>query len=67
MSAIDYPIAYDAMISTSDGNYLADYGMDVVTFGPGASYMGMHGANEYVPVEDYLNAIIIYAGLLIDE
>jgi acetylornithine deacetylase len=60
------PLTYDSMISTSDGNYLADFGIDVITFGPGASYMGMHGCNEYVPVRDYLNAILVYSGFLID-
>ena len=64
ISRANVPIAYDSMISTSDGNYLADHGLDVITFGPGASYMGMHGTNEYVPVKDYLDAIVIYAGFL---
>ncbi len=59
--------AYDARVSTTDGNYLADHGIDVVTFGPGAGHMGMHGCNEYIPVEDYLDAIRVYAGFLVAE
>jgi acetylornithine deacetylase len=56
---------YEAMISTSDANYLVDHGIETVTFGPGETYMGMHGCNEYVPVEDYIQAIKVYALTLV--
>ena len=57
-------IVYDAMISTSDANYLIDHGIDTITFGPGSSDMGMHGYNERIPEDEYLSAIKVYACMM---
>jgi acetylornithine deacetylase len=56
---------YEAMIGNSDANYLVDHGIGSVTFGPGDSSMGVHGCNEHVPVEDYIQAVKVYALALI--
>lgn len=48
-------------VSTSDGNYLFEQGIDTVTFGPGRFEMGTHGINEYIPVEDLILCTKVYA------
>ncbi|HEY9594408.1 MAG TPA: M20/M25/M40 family metallo-hydrolase, partial [Spirochaetia bacterium] len=54
------------MISTTDGNYFVDRGMDVVTFGPGAISMGTHSYNEHIPIEQYIKSVKVMAMSLID-
>ena len=39
--------------------------MPTIQFGPGSLKMA-HAINECVPVEEYLNAILIYANLILD-
>lgn len=55
---------FEAELGTSDANYLQDHGVSAVTMGPGANEYGVHGTNEYVPVEAYLDAVARYAYLL---
>jgi acetylornithine deacetylase len=54
------------MISTTDGNYFVDRGLDVVTFGPGAISMGTHSYDEHIPVEQYITAAKVFASAMID-
>ncbi len=44
-----------------DVNYMFEKGIKGVNWGPGDLSMGIHGANEHVPVEHVLNAAKIYA------
>jgi acetylornithine deacetylase len=44
-----------------DVNYLFEKGVSGVNWGPGDLNMGIHGANEYVPVEQVLQAAKAYA------
>ena len=44
-----------------DVNYLFEKGVNGVNWGPGDLNMGIHGANEYVPVEQVLQATKAYA------
>lgn len=60
------PPELKSSISTSDGNYIADHGIDVITFGPGDFDMGAHGTNEYVPVDQVIDCTKILALTLID-
>lgn len=53
-------------VSTSDGNYISEYGIDVITYGPGRFEMGTHGVNEYIPIDDLIACTKIYAVTLID-
>ncbi len=52
---------YAVMISTTDGNYFQDRGIEVITFGPGSISMGTHSYNEYIPVDQFISSIKVYA------
>lgn len=60
------PAKFAASVSTSDGNYLADHEIDVITFGPGRFDMGAHGIDEYVPIEQVIDCTKVFACALID-
>jgi acetylornithine deacetylase len=50
-----------------DGCYMQkEFGIDVVTMGPGDLVLGAHGANEYVPVEELLDCTRAFACMAID-
>jgi acetylornithine deacetylase len=49
-----------------DANYLFEKGQKCVYFGPGNANFGIHGTNEYVPVEQVINAAKIYAVMAIN-
>ncbi|MCY4085888.1 MAG: M20/M25/M40 family metallo-hydrolase [Actinomycetia bacterium] len=50
-----------------DGCYMQQqYGIDVITFGPGDLVMGAHGANEYVPIEQLVDCASAFAVMTID-
>ena len=55
---------YESCLSTSDANYLQDHGIATITMGPGANEYGVHGVDEYVPVDVYLESIARYAYFL---
>jgi len=49
-----------------DANFLFPKGQVVVVFGPGDLYMGVHGANEYVPVDQVINACKVFATMIVN-
>lgn len=55
---------YESCLSTSDANYLQDHDIATITMGPGANEYGVHGVDEYVPVDIYLKSIARYAYFL---
>lgn len=57
---------FASSVSTSDGNYISEYGIDVITYGPGRFEMGTHGVNECIPIDDVVACTKIYAVTLID-
>jgi len=48
-----------------DVNYLFEKGVKGVNWGPGDLSMGIHGADEHVPVQQVLDAIKLYAATII--
>ena len=44
-----------------DVNYMFEKGIKGIHWGPGDLSMGIHGTNEYVPVEQVINAAKLYA------
>ena len=48
-----------------DGNSFYDLGIPSIIFGPGDLSMGVHAENEYVPVDQIINATKIYANFII--
>ena len=55
---------FEAELGTSDANYLQDRGVSAVTMGPGRNEYGVHGTDEYIPVDVYLDAVARYAYFL---
>ncbi len=49
-----------------DANFWFHEGLPVVVFGPGGTSMGLHGANEYLPIKDLIAACRIYAQMIIN-
>ena len=49
-----------------DVNYMFEKGIKGVNWGPGDLSMGIHGTNEYVPVDHVLNAAKMYAAAIIN-
>lgn len=62
--AFDQEPEFEADLSTSDANYLQDHGIDTISIGPGRNEYGVHGTNEYVPIDVYLDAVARYAYFL---
>ena len=50
-----------------DANIMNEAGYPTVICGPGDLRMNAHGANEYVPVQQVIDACKIYAVLMIDQ
>ncbi len=49
-----------------DANIMADIGETTIIFGPGDLAFGAHGTNEYVPIDQVIDACKVYAALIID-
>jgi len=47
--------------ATCDATWLNERGVNAVTFGPGGLELGVHGPNEYVPIEELLRCTKVYA------
>jgi acetylornithine deacetylase len=47
--------------ATCDATWLNELGVPAVTFGPGGLEMGVHGPNEYVPIEEVMLCAKVYA------
>jgi acetylornithine deacetylase len=47
--------------ATCDATWLNELGIPSVTFGPGGLEMGVHGPNEYVPIDELLLCTKVYA------
>jgi acetylornithine deacetylase len=49
-----------------DANIMNEAGITTVIFGPGDLAMNAHGTNEYVPVQQVIDACKVYASLMMD-
>lgn len=49
-----------------DANIMSEAGTTTIIFGPGDLAMNAHGANEYVPVHQVIEACKVYASLMVD-
>ena len=49
-----------------DANIMSEAGVTTIIFGPGDLAMNAHGANEYVPVQQVIDACKVYASLMVD-
>ena len=61
---------YEAIISgfksPCDASYLHENGIPSIILGPGGSTYGVHGDNEYIPIEEVIKATKIYASFIVD-
>ncbi|MFW6181250.1 MAG: M20 family metallopeptidase [Spirochaetota bacterium] len=51
--------------ATCDATWLNERGVPAVTFGPGGLEMGVHGPNEFVPVEELMRCARVYAAMIL--
>ena len=58
--------AFGCLPGPCDANIMAAAGQSVVIFGPGDLSFGAHGANEFVPTRDVVDACKVYAGMIVD-
>jgi len=49
-----------------DANIMSEAGVTTIIFGPGDLAMNAHGTNEYVPVQQVIDACKVYASLMVD-
>jgi acetylornithine deacetylase len=49
-----------------DANIMSEAGITTVIFGPGDLAMNAHGSNEFVPVQQVIDACKVYASLMMD-
>ena len=47
--------------ATCDATWLNENGVPAATFGPGGLELGVHGPNEYVPIEEVIRCAKVYA------
>jgi len=58
---------YTCSVATSDGNFIFEKGQQpVIEFGPGANEMGVHGANEHIPISQLIEACKVYAVMMME-
>ena len=58
---------YGCLPGPCDANIMSEAGVDTVIFGPGDLAMNAHGANEYVPIQQVIDACKVYAALMINR
>ena len=58
--------AFGSLPGPCDANIMSEAGITTVIFGPGDLAMNAHGANEYVPVQQVIDACKVYASLMVD-
>jgi len=50
----------------SDATHLNKKGIPSIILGPGGLSYGVHGDNEYIPIEDVIKATKIYVSFIVD-
>jgi acetylornithine deacetylase len=59
--AVDEKAIHSGFRATCDATWLNEKGIPAVTFGPGGLELGVHGPNEYVPIEEVVRCTKVYA------
>ena len=57
---------YASLPGPCDANIMSEAGITTVILGPGGLEMNAHGANEYVPVQQVIDACKVYASMMLD-
>jgi len=57
---------YSGFKAVNDGGFIqSTFGLDTISFGPGDTYMGAHGADEYIPRTQLIEAAKVYASMIV--
>lgn len=59
--AADEKAIHSGFRATCDATWLNENGVPAATFGPGGLELGVHGPNEYVPIEEVIRCAKVYA------
>ncbi len=57
---------FSTYVTVCDASWFAKHGMPAVVFGPGGYWMGTHGVDEFVPIEDVIECCKALAIMAID-
>ena len=57
---------YGSLPGPCDANIMCEAGWPTIIFGPGDLSFGAHGTDEYVPVDQVVDACKVYASLILD-
>ena len=57
---------FGSLSGPCDANIMSEAGITTIIFGPGDLAMNAHGTNEYVPVQQVIDACKVYASLMMD-
>ena len=66
MDALGKPAVISGFKAVSDATYLNKYGVPSVLFGPGSVSWSVHGNNEYITIDNLVDAAKVYASMIID-
>jgi formylaminopyrimidine deformylase len=58
--------AFGSLPGPCDANIMSEAGVTTIIFGPGDLAMNAHGTNEYVPLQQVIDACKVYASLMVD-
>lgn len=64
--ATEKPAVISAFKAVCDGYYLNEAGTPAIVCGPGAVGYGVHGSNEFVVLDDIIDATKIYASMILN-
>ena len=53
--------------AVADSTFLSEEGSETVLFGPGSIAHGIHGPDEFVPIEDVIQCAKIFAFMALDR
>jgi len=59
------PPVFSGFKAVADNGYIQrDCGVDTISIGPGDISMGAHGPDEYIPLDQFINATKVYSSLI---
>jgi acetylornithine deacetylase len=58
--------AFGSLPGPCDANIMSEAGVTTIIFGPGDLGMNAHGTDEYVPLQQVIDACKVYASLMVD-
>lgn len=66
LDALGKPAIISGFKAVCDATYLNKYGVPSVVFGPGSVSWSVHGNDEYITIDNLVDAAKVYASMIID-